>query len=329
MFWEILLFLVLFMVCFIPILWWGYLFTYYDDGEFNRKRFLLWIFAWIISVYPVLYLWDFIDKYSLSFLNPFFYAYSLDTFWQYIYLFWSFLLIIFVLIFLPFLLFNIKNYKTKWLFFLKKYLIFSLFSGIIIVLFSILEKFFNIFPWINIDINSWVYFLEIWFNSLKLVIFYYTLVALFEELSKFFNFSNSKYFEIKNVRQWVLYSMFVALWFGFIENILYLKNLYESSWWVNSGVIWVFISRNIFSVFLHVLCSSIFAYFYSKAYLSFREDNISFLKISFIWFIFSVVLHSIFNVFLTLQITFIVFLYLIFWYFYLTYIFYTDENLEN
>lgn len=324
MFNEILLFLILFIVCFIPILWWGYLFTYYDDSNFNRNRFLIWIFAWIISVYPVLYLWEFINKYELSFLNPFLYVSQLNVFQDYLNLFISFIIIIFILVFLPFFIFNIKNIKKKWFLYIKKFLLFSSFSVFLLFFLFILNNFFNFKQEFDFDLNTWIYFLEIWFNSFKLVIFYYILIALFEELSKFFNFSNWKYFEIKNIQEWVLFSMFVALWFWFIENILYLKNIYEINKTIDFWVIWVFISRNIFSVFLHVLCSSIFAYFFSKAYLNFSHKKIEFIKFSFIWFLLSIFLHSFFNIFLTLQITFIVFLYLILWYFYLTYIFYKE-----
>lgn len=324
MFDEILLFLILFIVCFIPILWWGYLFTYYDDSNFNRNRFLIWIFAWIVSVYPVLYLWEFINKYELSFLNPFLYVSNLNILQDYLSLFLSFIIIIFILVFLPFLVFNLKNIKIKLLFYFKKFFLFSIFSIFFIGIIFLLNKYFSIFPKSDIEISTGIYFLEISFNSLKLVIFYYILIALFEELSKFFNFSNWKYFEINTVQEWVLFSMFVALWFWFIENILYLKNIYELNNSLDFSVIWVFISRNIFSVFLHVLCSSIFAYFFSKAYLNFSKNRIEFIKLSFIWFLLSIILHSFFNIFLTLQITFIVFLYLILWYFYLTYIFYKD-----
>jgi len=55
--WELFL-IVLFLIIWasIPIILWGYLFSYFDERILNRKKFGLWIFAGIISVFPVLFL---------------------------------------------------------------------------------------------------------------------------------------------------------------------------------------------------------------------------------------------------------------------------------
>ena len=49
------------------------------------------------------------------------------------------------------------------------------------------------------------------FNTTKLLIFYYFLVALIEESSKYFNFLQSSVFNIATPQNAVLYAIFVAL----------------------------------------------------------------------------------------------------------------------
>lgn len=320
---NIFLLILLFFVSLIPIVWWGYLFTYFDNSEFNRNRFFIWILAWVISVFPVLYLWEVFQKTNLSVFNPFYYVYHFDGFLSIFPLLWSFFVILFFLSSIPFLIFNAKIIKQKYMKYLKNFAVFAWFLTLFWFIIYILNAFFSIFSWLNFEFDSSVYFLDIAFNSLKLVILYYILVWILEELSKYFCFSFWKYFKIESVQQWVLYSIFIALWFGFIENILYFKSIYESSWF-NSSLLSIYFSRNVFSVLLHVLCSAIFSYFFSNAYLKFKKINFEYLKTLFIWFFLAVFFHSLFDVFLTFKITIIIFLYLIFWYFYLTYIFYKE-----
>jgi len=49
------------------------------------------------------------------------------------------------------------------------------------------------------------------FNTIKLLIFYYLLIGIIEEIAKHFNFLSTGILGIKNEKQLVLYSLFVAL----------------------------------------------------------------------------------------------------------------------
>ena len=197
MFLNIFLFILLFLISLIPIVWWGYLFTYFDDSEFNRNRFFVWILAWIISVFPILYLWDFFQKTNISFLNPFYYMHSFDGFLSIFPLLWAFFWILFILSIIPFLIFNIKYLKQNYLVFLKNYWLFWWFLVLFWIFVYILNSFFWFFSNLDFSFNSNVYFLDIAFNSLKLVIFYYLMVWILEELSKYFSFNYSKYFSCR------------------------------------------------------------------------------------------------------------------------------------
>lgn len=323
--WDIITLIILVLISFIPIVFWGYLFSYFDNEEFNKKRFFVWILAWAISVVPVLFLDDLISKTNIWFLNIFSSVYHINWVFSLFDLFLSFCIILFFLSIIPFLFFFLfPTSKEKLKIFIKKYFLFLAYLSIIWIFLYILNKFFQTFQNIDFNYEARLSFWEILFNSFKLVIFYYLIIAILEELSKFFCFNYSKNFSISSPKEWVLYAIFIALWFSFIENILYFSSLYEE-FAFGKELIWSFFSRNIFSVFLHIICSSIFAYFFSKMYLKYKYNlNGEFIKILFLWFFLAILLHSLFNIFLTFDLTLFVFIYLVWWYFYLTYIFYGE-----
>jgi hypothetical protein len=187
------------------------------------------------------------------------------------------------------------------------------------VIFYFLKSFLG---WFKTSLTNFPEFWKIVFNSFYLVIFYYLIIWLLEELSKFFSFNFSKNFQIVSPREWVLFAIFTALGFSFLENILYFHTLFQS-YWIWKQFLAVYFSRNLFSVFLHIICSSIFAYFFSLAYLK-RDNTFKYIKLLFWGFVLSVFFHSIFDIFLTFDFTFIIFLYFIWWYFYISSIFYRE-----
>lgn len=325
MFWDIFTLIILFFITFIPIVLWGYLFSYFDDSELNKKRFLVWILAGSISVIPVLYLQDFISSTNFLYLNIFSSVAEMKNFWDIFSVFLSLFSVLFFISIIPFLIFlwfsDISNkLKNFW----KNYLIFTLYLVCTGLWLYILGLFFDQFDMFDTSYNFGLSFWDVLFNSFKLIVFYYIIIAILEELSKFFCFHYSPLFSVMSIRQSILYAIFVALWFAFFENILYFQKLYELHGF-GKDLISVYFSRNIFSVVLHVLCSSILAYYFSSVYLKFKTKiNIEFIKILFVWFFFAVLLHWLFDIFLTFNIIFFIFIYLIWAYLYLTYIFYKD-----
>jgi hypothetical protein len=307
----------------IPIVIWGYLFSYFDAGEFNRKRFFYWILAWIVSVFPVLYLWDIIDNFSLGFLNIFKNVYNLNNFSWVLWLFISLFSFIILISIIPFFINIFGKNKSEVLVLLKNTVIFLFFMLIVSLIFYFLKEIFWNISFSNTSLSTYPNFWSIAFNSASLVIFYYLIIWLIEEVSKFFSFNYSKNFKIVQVKQWVLFAIFTALWFAFFENILYFHTMIKN-YSIGKEFLWVYFSRNLFSVFLHIICSSIFAYYFWLAYLKYY-NKLKYIQILFIWFILSVFFHSIFDIFLTFDMTFIIFLYFIGWYFYLSYIFYSRD----
>lgn len=322
--WTFFIVILLSFVSFIPIVFWWYMFSYFDNNSFNRTRFFLWILAWWISVIPILYLWEIIEKTNFFYLNIFYYVSSINSIYDIVFIFFSFFFLLFFVSIIPFLIFiNITNYKWKIKLFFKNIIIYFPFLCFIWFLIFFLNLIFTKLPYIDFNFSWNVTFWSIEFNTFKLVIFYYIIVSIIEELSKFFSFDYSKN-NVFSKKKSVIYAIFIALWFSFLENILYLKTLYEQ-FWLSGELLKTYFYRNIFSVVLHIFATSVFVYFSASAYLRFDKFNFKFLGVLFIWFISSILLHSFFNISLTFWLTFFIIFYLIWAYFYLTYIL-QEEN---
>lgn len=307
------------IIAFIPILIWAYIFSYLNNSELNSRRFLVWIIAWWISVIPVLYSEEILKLIWANEYN------LISILWSWVFEPWriSISLIITILSVWIFsliagLLFidNIpKIYRT----YIKNLVFLNLFIIVFLIIYYLVSDIW-LFSW---KIKNSVEVGKAIFWTTWLILLYYTIVWLLEESSKHFNFLSSSLADSETIKKWVLYAIFIALGFWFIENILYLFNIFKENWFSPELIsIWIF--RWIFSLFVHIICSSIVAYWFIKIYL--KNDKISFnyIKSFLIAFIFSIWTHAIYDISLTLDFTAIIFIYLIFWYLYITKIFYRE-----
>lgn len=324
---DIIIYVVLAMISFFPIVVWAYIFSYIDDNPINKKRFFVWILWWALSVIPILYFDRILEIVDLKYLNIFYYisqiksVFSTFEFGLSLSLFLIFL-VVFSFIFWWFINKFREIFREIFRIYLKNILVFLVF----IIILSIIVFVSNfLFKFINLPISNSISFWNIVFDSFKLIVFYYLLVAFIEESSKHFNFLQSSVLQIKTVKDGVLYAIFVALWFSLIENILYLYNYYIT-FWVTSELIQIYFMRSLFSVIVHVLSSSVIAYYFSRALLLYREKDLSlaYLKIFSYWLFVSILLHLFFDVSLTLWFTSIMFLYFIWGYLYVSSIFYRE-----
>jgi len=324
--------IIIWFIALIPILLWGYLFSYIDNSNLNRLRFFSGIIAWGISVLPILYMDKVIAYFWSLNLNVFESVANinnLSTSLNFFISLNSFLLIIWILVLLISVILFYKNATSSIKIYFKNIIFIIIFSVIISSIIYILFNIFNFFPRLNFSVESWVSFWKTAFNNFKLVLFYYLLVWIIEEVSKHFNFIESSFTYIKDIKSAVLYAIFIALWFWFVENILYLSNIYNSSWWtITSSLISTFFFRSIFSVFVHVTCSAIVAYYFALWLQKYniKKINSVFLKLFLTGLMFSVIMHAIFDISLTLGFSFIIFIYFIFWYLYITWIFYKNKS---
>ena len=320
---NILIYIFLFFISFFPIVIWAYIFSYIDNNTINRKRFYVGIIGWMLSVVPILYMDKILNLVNLKFLNIFYFISKISSFFSSIEFFISLsLFLLFIVFFSFFIWFIINRIDGIFKIYLRNIIIFLMFIFFI----SISLYFLNIaLNWIDFRVSENIAFWNILFNSFKLILFYYLLVGFIEESSKYFNFLGSSVLYINSIKTWVLYAIFVALWFSLIENILYLYNYY-TQFWVSFELLKLYFFRSVFSVIVHILCSSVVAYYFSKALLLYREKDLTlpYIKIFSYGIFISIILHLFFNVALTLGFSFVIFLYFIWGYLYVSSIFYRE-----
>ena len=322
---SIIFWLILTIISFIPILIWAYTFAYIDQNPLNKKRFFIWVFGWVLSVFPILYLWKIIDFFWAHYLNIFHFIYEVRDFFSSLEFGFSLsLFICFISIFS--FVFAFLLLKKKWIYkiYIKNFLIFLVF----ILIFSLWIFSLNyLLALVEFPLEQKVYFWNIIFDTFRLIVFYYLVVAFIEEASKYFNFLQSSIFDIKTEKDWVQNAIFIALWFSFVENILYLYSFYNETW-LSFELVKIYFLRSVFSVIVHVLCSSVVAFYFSKAYLYYKNKNLTFpyLKIFLFWFFLSVFLHLFFDISMSFGFSLVLFLYFIWWYLYVSSIFYREDK---
>lgn len=322
---DIFFYIILALISFFPIVIWAYIFSYIDDNPLNKKRFFVWVLWWGLSVVPILHMEKILNIIDIKYFNTFYFASQIKDFLTSMQFWISLALFLLVIVLFSFLLWNFfLRFKEILKIYIKNILVFLVFiAGISVIIFG-----FNyLLNFINFEIEQWINFWNIVFNSLKLIVFYYFIVAFIEEASKHFNFVQSSVLEIDSIKNGVLYAIFVALGFALIENMLYLYNYYSQV-----GLSWellkLYFMRSTFAVIVHVLSSSIVAYYFSKALLEYKDKDLSFpyLKIFLFGLFISIMLHMIFDVALTLGFGMVMFIYFIWWYLYVSGIFYNEEE---
>lgn len=317
--------LIIAIISFLPIVLWGYIFSYIDESLASRRRFLLWVLAWAVSVVPVLYFDTVLWWVSLEDFNAFYFAYNYGSIGSFFGLNISLIAVLWVILMISFISSKLTSGEEKTLqTFLRNFCIFVGACIGVSVLFFFLQAFFWVYPSSNISLEGAVFW-EMVFNSMKLVIFYYFLIAVLEETSKHFHFLGTGVLSSKNIKVAVLYGIFVALWFSFIENILYLFALFQQNGW-SLELSKVYFFRSTFALFVHVLCSSVLSYYFAKAL---TKDTSFFSRDYIQLFLYgiaaSIWLHAVFDISLTIWFGLVTFLYFVGGYLYVTSIFYREK----
>lgn len=319
-------FFILAIISFFPIVIWGYIFAYIDDNPINKQRFLVWILGGILSVFPIFYMDKILLLFHFDYLNVFLFAHKLKDILSTFEFWLSLSLFLFFLVFSSFILW-LTFIKSKSVFkiYLKNLVVFLFWIFFLSILLFFLNYLFNLSVFSNIKVEE-ISFMNIIFDSFKLIVFYYFIVAFIEEASKHFNFLQSSILYVDSVKTWVLYSIFVALWFSFIENILYLNNIYSQNW-LSSYLFKIYFYRSFFSVMVHVICSSLISYYFCRALINYRINGLNFpyLKVLLTWLFLWILFHLIFDISLSLWFWFIIFVYFIWWYLYVSSIFYKEK----
>lgn len=308
--------LILLLISLLPVIIWAYIFSYIDWDRLNKSRFIMGIFAWVVWVMPIIFYEQIFSFFKLSFLLSVFSTFSLISFLTFLAVFCFFVFsvsLIYTLIYK-------QHYKNVLFYLLKSFIYFMVLVVFVSSFLYLLDSL-----WLFSSFSLWednLTFSGTALNSFKLILFYYVFVAFTEELSKHTNFLWYSINYIDSVQKWVLYAIFVALWFVFIENILYLYNVlsYDN---FSAEFFRVYLFRFVFSLMVHVFCSSLIAYYFSKVYIYYKKIvNFRSVKLFFTGIFLAVSFHAFFDISLTYGWSFMMIIYFLVGYFYLTGVFY-------
>jgi hypothetical protein len=276
----------LFFLLTFPITIWAYIFSYVGGSTGEQSKFQLGIFVGIVSLLPFLLLEHIYRLPFVSFFNVFQQFYILGTsFMSYpVFFFSCFFLALFLFLFssLLALFFSARKQSLKRYFkdvILLSFLILALTASILVL--SFIERNFSEFmP----DISADIVVSRVYFTSFLSIVSYYMITAFGEELSKYLHFSQVFQTGQTSKHSALLWIIFVALWFVFLENILYCFSLVSTSPEKLYGTI---LFRSLFSLILHVLCSVVFL----QAFLIFSH-----ISKSLILACVAISIHTLFNV---------------------------------
>jgi len=310
------------IVAFIPMVIWVYIFSYLDNSLLNARRFLAGMVAGGLSVVPVLYLEDilkilWLQNWSIFSMIEHFSGNTSSVIIALVIL--LLVVAIFSYLMLWVLFFEKILYATKT--YAKNILILSLF----ILVFIAFRSFTGSIDWFSHSIKNGINFGNYAFATIQGIILYYSIVGLLEESSKHYSFLWSSLVDVDTIKKWALLSTFIALGFGFVENILYLANILSNKG-IGSDLITTWLFRSLFSVFVHIFCGMIVAVAFSWSYLRLNDKIVSYVKKFFFGFLLSIVIHAIYDVTLTLGFTVVIFVYFVVGYMYCTRVFHMETR---
>ncbi|MDA1060226.1 MAG: PrsW family glutamic-type intramembrane protease [bacterium] len=209
------------------------------------------------------------------------------------------------------------------------------------------------FPWINaFKLASSFQNDIIGFSNLIIlplsVIITFLIVGVIEELMKMISVKIVDDDEIKHIDDSIEFFILAALGFAFTENILYFYNI-----WIAQGpqnLFLPFVFRSSFSTFAHLLFSGILGYYYGIAHfakpilqeeiqnnrkhwtiwlhkvLSVRKSKLFYQEKIFEGLLLSIGLHALFNIFLEMNLTFMIVPFLVGGYMTINYLFNKKES---
>lgn len=233
----------------------------------------------------------------------------------------------------------------------------TFFVGALAVFPILIYKFmWQFFPWINAFRLAGDYSQDIiGFSKIVVlplsVVITFMIVGVIEELMKFASVKVADADEISQIDDAIEFFIIAALGFSFTENILYFYNI-----WVTQGahnLLLPFVFRSSFSTFAHLLFSGVLGYYYGEAHFAkpilqeeivknrkhwtntlhkifgFRQSKMFYQERLLEGLLISIGLHAMFNIFLEMNLTFMIVPFLVGGYITLNYLFTKKESHKN
>ncbi len=319
--WDILLVIWSALILLLPIAFWMYIFVSFFENKVSRFHFLIGICIWAVMSLPlILNQGSVMSLFLGNIFEPLVSWLSLTHFLElclYILIFYIFLWVFEILCSSYF-----QNYQKSFL--LRQWRSLIALISVIFISVSAIYLFQNMF-WnsnSNVSVSFWMYI----YSWLWSIIWYYIIVSLLEEGSKYIGALSYAWKEnFQNFTSYILVCACIALGFSFFENIIYARGYYIHSG-ISLELLQLIFFRSIFSVILHLLSSMIFASaFWYMVHIPFvlNTKNIAlFLLFASLW----LMSHALFDISLTYnKIGFIIF-YIFALYFFLSSLTFKDQK---
>lgn len=149
-------------------------------------------------------------------------------------------------------------------------------------LFSLILWFFSLVP----D--------TLWLSAVSGVLFWYVLRASIEESTKHIGYASTSLQELWSKETMLLMTFFVVLGFVFVENILYLKDLYLEEWTREFVRHWVL--RSLFSLIVHIFFAFLITYAWWRA-IAYGMFSPRYFLVLLGWILLSIWGHTLYNTF--------------------------------
>ena len=287
----------------IPILVWLFLYESFSKEFIKRRHIIFWMFLWSLITLPIVLSSQ--NSFTFVFEKIFWYLYVQNTLLLSIWFLGS-MLCMYGIFFLILSLIK-KSFSGMW---------FLMYSMLIVSIVSIALVFWYMLVtwlWVGSDIflpESRLIFGVI-FSSFLSIFWYYLIVSLLEESGKFMwhlSQAHKKHY-IVSLSHFLTFSVSIAVWFSFFENILYTYMQYANEGIGFHLVVLVFF-RGLISLSLHVLCTLLFSlgmWHIWNLWSVWGKQYMRYLLYSLPIFI-SILFHTLFNVSLTFGYVGVVFL---------------------
>ena len=290
----------------IPIVVWLYLYESFSKEFVKRRHIVFWMFLWCIITLPIVLS----SQTSLTFVfeKIFWYLYMQDALMLSVWFLGS-ILCMYVIFFLAISLVK-KSFSGVW------FLIFSVLIVSIVSIALVLSYMFVIWLWVgsNIALSESRLIYGLIFSSFLSIFWYYLIVSLLEESAKFMwhlSQAHKKHYTV-SLSHFLTFSVSIAVWFSFFENILYTYVQYTNEG-IGFHLVVLAFFRGIISLSLHILCALLFSLGMWKIWNSRKILAASYLLVSssIVYILSSILFHTFFNLSLTfgyVWVSFLVFL---------------------
>ncbi|MFZ4460992.1 MAG: PrsW family glutamic-type intramembrane protease [Patescibacteria group bacterium] len=313
---EILRIIISIALVFLPIVFWGYLFSYAQNSKLSATRFFIGIFAGSLSVLPIVHSKEIFEFFSAQSIFSYLSAPSISL---------SFIESLLVSYGLPIILFLGVLCAVFYKQIVGRFGLMMRSVGVIgLFVLAFLGMSFLLGGKSAVG-DTQIELLGATLASLGSITLAYLFIGALEEATKHFALYPSLETAEITPKYIALTAVFTALGFAFLENVYYLIHLALENGMFSSSFLGTLISRSIVSLLLHIFAALVFALGFGR-YIA--AQNRSMYGKFILAFFLAIGVHALFDISLTYGKTGIIAIYAIVGYFFFTKVFF-DERAQS